>query len=112
MTFSPIPLEARKGFTPKQRAAVFLEHGGICHLCNGKIQVGQAFDIDHVIPLALGGTNDASNLRPAHSRCHRGTGSKTSDDVAAISRADRLAQKHFGIRKPKGRWPKRSFPKA
>lgn len=37
MTFSPIKLEPRKGFTPKQRAAVFLEHGGICHLCAGKI---------------------------------------------------------------------------
>ena len=112
MTFSPIPLEARKGFTPKQRATLFTEHGGLCHICNSKIQVGQAWDVDHVRPLAEGGTNDLSNLRPAHEKCHRGVGSKTSDDIKNISRADRLAQKHFGIRKPKGRWPKRSFPKA
>lgn len=112
MTFSPIPIEARKGFTTKQRAAVFLEHGGLCAICQGKIQVGQAFDIDHVIPLALGGTNEPSNLRPVHERCHRGTGSKTSDDVKAIARADRLAKKHFGIAgKKKKRLQSRPFPK-
>lgn len=112
MTFSPIPIEPRKGFTTKQRAAVFLESGGICHICQGKIQVGQAFDIDHVIPLALGGTNEPDNLRPVHVRCHRGTDSKTSDDVKAISRADRLAKKHFGMTpKKKGRLQSRPFPK-
>jgi 5-methylcytosine-specific restriction endonuclease McrA len=112
MIYTPITLKHRKSFSTKERAALFVEHGGLCHLCGGAIQAGQTWDVDHVIPLALGGTNDTSNLRPAHSRCHRGTGSKTSDDVKDISRADRLAQKHFGIRKPKGRWPKRSFPKA
>ena len=111
MTFSPIKLEPRKGFTPKQRAAVFSEHGGICHLCKAPIQAGQAWDIDHVTALALGGTNDAANLRPAHAKCHRGVGSKTSDDVKAISRADRLAQKHFGIKQKKGRLQSRPFPK-
>jgi 5-methylcytosine-specific restriction enzyme A len=112
MTFSPIPIEPRKGFTTKQRAAVFSEHGGICHLCKAPIQAGQAWDIDHVLPLALGGTNDAANLRPAHAKCHRGAGSKTSDDVKAISRADRLAKKHFGIAgKKKGRLQSRPFPK-
>jgi 5-methylcytosine-specific restriction endonuclease McrA len=112
MIYTPITLKHRKSFSTKERAALFVEHGGLCHLCEGAIQAGQTWDVDHVIPLALGGTNDTSNLRPAHSRCHRGIGSKTSDDVKDISRADRLAQKHFGIRKPKGRWPKRSFPKA
>ena len=110
MTFSPIPIEPRKGFTTKQRAAVFSEHGGKCHLCGAPIQAGQAWDIDHVIPLALGGTNDAANLRPAHAKCHRGTDSKTSDDVKSISRADRLAKKHFGIAAPKKKkWPLRPF---
>ena len=110
MKFSPIDLEIRRSFTTKQRAAVFSGHGGICAICQGKIQVGQAFDIDHVIPLALGGTNDATNLRPAHAKCHRGTDSKTSDDVKAIIRADRLAKKHFGIAAPKKKkWPSRPF---
>lgn len=112
MTFSPIPIEARKGFSTKQRALVFSDNGGKCHLCGAPIQAGQSWDIDHVLPLALGGTNDAANLRPAHTKCHRGVGSKTSDDVKAISRADRLAKKHFGIAgKKKGRLQSRPFPK-
>lgn len=111
MTFSPIKLEPRKGFNPKQRAVIFSENGGVCHLCGGPIQAGQAWDVDHVKALGMGGTNDASNLRPAHAKCHRGTGSKTSDDVKAISRADRLAKKHFGVTQKKGRIPSRPFPK-
>jgi 5-methylcytosine-specific restriction protein A len=111
MAFSPIPLERRKSFTDKQRATLFIEHGGRCHLCGGAIQAGQTWDVDHVIPLAQGGSNDPSNLRPAHEKCHRGVGSKTSDDVKAISRADRLAKKHFGIKQKKGRIPSRPFPK-
>ena len=110
-TFSPIKLEPRKGFSNKQRAAMFQEHRGICHLCKGLIKAGQAWDLDHVVPLALGGSNDASNLRPAHEKCHRGADSKTSDDIKAISRADRLAKKHFGITKKKGRLQSRPFPK-
>lgn len=79
-------------------------------MCGAPIQAGQAWDIDHVLPLALGGTNDAANLRPAHAKCHRGVGSKTSDDVKAIARADRLAKKHFGIAAPKKKkWPSRPF---
>jgi 5-methylcytosine-specific restriction enzyme A len=109
MTFSPISLVSRKVFSTKQRAKIFLEQNGICNICQGKIQVGQAFDIDHVIPLALGGTNDAENLRPVHERCHRGEGSKTSDDIKAIRRADRLAKKHHGMTKPKRKWPSRKF---
>jgi 5-methylcytosine-specific restriction endonuclease McrA len=111
MRFSPIDIDSRKTFTTKQRAEVFLVNDGICHICGAKIQVGQNFDIDHVLPLALGGTNDAANLRPAHAKCHRGVGSKTSDDVKAISRADRLAKKHFGVTQKKGRIPSRPFPK-
>ena len=33
-------------------------------------------DIDHVIPRAAGGTNDAWNLRPSCSECNRGLGGK------------------------------------
>jgi 5-methylcytosine-specific restriction endonuclease McrA len=111
MIYTPITLKHRKSFSTKERAALFVEHGGLCHLCGGAIQAGQTWDVDHVIPLALGGTNDPSNLRPAHAKCHRGVGSKTSDDIKAISRADRLAKKHFGIKTKKGQMQSRPFPK-
>lgn len=47
---------------------VMLEHGRICHVC----QQPMADQVDHVIPLAEGGADDETNLRPIHSLpCHR-----------------------------------------
>jgi 5-methylcytosine-specific restriction endonuclease McrA len=45
----------------KVRAQV-LAASTICHLCGED----GADAVDHVIPLAQGGSNDRSNLRPAH----------------------------------------------
>ena len=56
--------------------ASILRASDICHIC-GK---PGADAIDHVIPLARGGTSDPSNLRPAHhdtgDRCNRVKGDK------------------------------------
>ena len=38
----------------------------ICHLCG----IPGADSLDHVIPLSRGGTNEMSNLRPAHLACN------------------------------------------
>lgn len=52
----------------------------VCHICG---QPG-ADSVDHVIPLAHGGTEDLSNLRPAHMHpCNR---SKSDKDFAPIIR--------------------------
>jgi 5-methylcytosine-specific restriction protein A len=86
----------RRRYSAKQRAAIFAEHGGECHICGGKIGVGEAWDLDHVIPLALGGDDEPANLRPAHVKCHRGAGGKTAEDVATIAKAKRREAKHAG----------------
>lgn len=40
---------------------------GICHVCE---QAG-ANEVDHVVPLAEGGADDETNLRPIHpTPCH------------------------------------------
>jgi 5-methylcytosine-specific restriction endonuclease McrA len=50
--------------------------GNRCHLCEKKIDLGLSgknplgFTFDHVIPVSLGGTNDAENIRPAHWICN------------------------------------------
>lgn len=42
-------------------------HAGICHVCGGP----NATEVDHVIPISEGGTDDARNRRPIHPRpCH------------------------------------------
>lgn len=45
------------------------QHGGI-------VYPGQAFDVAHIIDVDLGGTDDPSNLGPAHPRCNRSDGGK------------------------------------
>jgi 5-methylcytosine-specific restriction protein A len=95
----------RKSLSATRKYAIFLDCGGVCHICGGKIAACEGWDIDHLIPLELGGQDDESNWRPAHRKCHR---NKTAQaDIPAIAKAKRRAMRHAGIRrKPGGR----SFP--
>lgn len=85
----------RRSLSPMRRLKVFEDAGGLCHICGQKI-FGKEWDAEHVIPLALGGADDDSNLRPAHKACH---GIKTRTDAASWSKAKRVKAKHLGIRK-------------
>ena len=90
-------MTARRSLSPMQRLKVFEAAKGVCHLCEQRIQVGQPWEVEHVRPLALGGADDESNMRPAHKACHAG---KTKADAASWSKAKRCAVKHNGIKKP------------
>lgn len=59
---------AGSGWSEQRRARdVIRRHRGICHVC-GEPGADQA---DHVVPLAQGGADALSNLRPIHSTpCH------------------------------------------
>lgn len=80
------------------RLRVFLRHGGVCHLSGRRIQPGDAWDLDHLVALANGGSHSESNLRPALRKPHR---AKTARDVAIKAKNDRVSKKHFGIKKPR-----------
>lgn len=43
---------------------------GTCHYCQGKFKVSQ-LTMDHVVPLARGGTSTPGNLVPACLACNR-----------------------------------------
>lgn len=84
---------------PKRvRLRVFERCGGRCHISGIKIQPGDKWDMDHVIPLVLGGENRELNLAPALSTEHR---KKTAADVAQKSKERRVRAKHIGLHKPK-----------
>jgi len=85
----------RKTISAKTRVALFQKRGGICHICGGKINVGESWDIDHCIPLAMGGEDSEENWELAHSVCHR---TKTTDDVANIAKAKRREIRHLGVK--------------
>lgn len=94
-------MTARKSFSKKERAAIFERSGGTCHLCLGKIQPIEAWEVEHIRPLSMGGDNEPENLAPAHVKCHA---SKTASEAAPRARADRLRAKHLGT------WPKSKRP--
>lgn len=87
----------RRTLSTRARAAVFLAGDGCCHLCGGRIGVGEAWEVEHVIPLAMGGDDEGDNLRPAHRKCHR---AKTDADVTAIAKAKRREAAHCGWKAP------------
>jgi 5-methylcytosine-specific restriction endonuclease McrA len=66
----------RKGLTSLVRKEVYEHYGAECWLCEQpidmtiRVPLGGAFTVDHVLPVAAGGTNDMENLRPAHRRCN------------------------------------------
>ncbi|MBP0441362.1 HNH endonuclease [Tianweitania sediminis] len=85
----------RKSFSNKDRARIFVAHDGICHLCGGHIQIGQAWDLEHVIAWELSRDDSDKNLRPAHRKCHKIKTHK--HDRPAISKAKNLEAKHRGF---------------
>lgn len=81
--------------TPKRRAEVFRDAGGICHLCSRKIAPGEPWDVEHPRALGLGGADDASNWLPAHKDCHAG---KTAQDIRIMRKADRQMKAAAGVK--------------
>jgi HNH endonuclease. len=100
----------RRRLSRTTRLSIFMAADGICHMCGGRIQAGQAWDVSHVIPLALGGADDETNWRPAHRKCHRDHTAQT--DIPAIARAKRREAKHLGAHAPAQRIKSRGFDRA
>ena len=42
-----------------------------CYLCGKVISESEPIDVDHLVEVAEGGSNDLSNLATAHVSCHR-----------------------------------------
>ncbi|MBN8189508.1 HNH endonuclease [Salipiger thiooxidans] len=86
----------RRRWTAKRRLALFEAHKGTCHICGEKIDgTREAWDVEHIIPLAMGGDDDEGNCAPAHASCHK---AKTKEDAGNIAKANRVRAKHFGAR--------------
>lgn len=97
----------RRKLSVMRRLKVFEDAGGTCHICELKVRSGEGWDVEHVIPLALGGEDTAANMRPAHKDCHA---DKTKADAASWSKAKRVKAKSLGIRKagwPKSKWKRK-----
>jgi 5-methylcytosine-specific restriction endonuclease McrA len=74
--------------TPARRRAVLSQSGGICGACLNPLD--GPVEIDHIIPLELGGDECLNNLQALHPACHR---EKTKRDIKAIAKMRRLQAK-------------------
>ncbi len=82
--------------TALQRLRIFEAAAGLCHICGGRIDgTRERWDVEHVIPLALGGEDADHNIRPAHVACHR---AKSARDAAVLAKSNRVRAKHHGAR--------------
>ena len=96
-----IKTQRRITFSTSFRLNLFLKRKGLCSDCSLKIDAGKAWDIDHVLPLALGGTNEPKNLQILCKPCHRSKTTKA--DIPAIAKTKRLKARHLGARSPSTR---------
>jgi 5-methylcytosine-specific restriction protein A len=90
----------RPSLTKAQRVKVFDAAGGVCHICGGRIHLGQPWNVEHVRARSLGGADSADNYRPAHLACHK---PKTAVEATIRAKADRVRGKHIGAKPAKGR---------
>ena len=87
----------RRSISTKERLRLFTHHGGVCHICGGKIDgTRETWDVEHVTPIALGGDESDENRKPAHTKCHK---AKTRNDVRKIRKADRVHARHVGAKR-------------
>lgn len=59
----------RKQFSQKERMVIYNNNKGRCAIC-GKFVPYDSFTVDHIIPLAKGGTNAIDNLQVACGVCN------------------------------------------
>lgn len=91
--------DKRGAMTAKRIAIVWARCDGHCVGCKRKLYPGDDFEIDHVIALSKGGTDQDDNLQLLCSGCHI---IKTGGDVSDAAKSKRIYIKHV-VPKGKGK---------
>jgi 5-methylcytosine-specific restriction endonuclease McrA len=79
------------GFSDEARSRIYDRTGGYCHICGRKVYFQNygflgargAWEVEHSIPWALGGTDHLNNLYAACIVCNRGKGTASTRTVRA-----------------------------
>lgn len=64
----------RKTFTEQEKKDLIIQYKNCCAICKSKTS---EFEIDHIMPLACGGSNEIENIQPLCIDCHK---TKTSEE--------------------------------
>jgi 5-methylcytosine-specific restriction endonuclease McrA len=87
-------MKRRRSLSNMDRLNLFIQRHGQCAHCEMKIMPGKRWDVDHVIPIALGGSNNVENLQILCWSCHI---TKTAyEDIPRIAKTNRLLVRHHG----------------
>lgn len=78
-------------WTSARRRQIFDRTSGKCHICHGTLEFlsygkDGGWEIEHSNPRVKGGTDRLNNLYPAHAKCNRSKGARSTS----------LARKRFG----------------
>ncbi len=84
---------SRRSLSTRDRVKVFSAADGICYLCKQRIKPREAWEAEHPVPHAIGGSDNVSDLLPVHVACHA---DKTKRDVREIAKTKRIHAKHIG----------------
>lgn len=95
-----IPHTKRRAMTKPRAAKIFLVRNGMCILCGTQIRLSDSWYVEHVHALCLGGSDDDSELWPAHTRCKA---VKDAQDAGKKAKRDTAVTKGW---KPAGEAPK------
>ncbi len=89
----------RRKLTPHRRLKVWEKTGGVCVVCDSRIDgVRERWIVEHIRALELGGADDIANLGPAHEACAL---EKTREDHRREAHAKRQKIRHLGADVPK-----------
>ena len=80
------------------RLRIFRRENGICYLSGVKIEAGVKWELEHRVPLSMGGRHSEDNLFPALVGPHK---AKTAAEAKGRAKADAVAKRNLGIAAPK-----------
>jgi 5-methylcytosine-specific restriction endonuclease McrA len=103
----PVELEPRKAMTAARRRRILAKSDGHCSYPD--CEVTEGLEIDHQIPLALGGKDTDENL---FALCRHHHGMKTRLDVKMIAKAKRIVRKNSPETRKPARLQSRGFDKT
>lgn len=79
----------RRVLSDSEKLELIQEFNSCCAACELELQVSD-FEIDHIVPLSSGGSNDISNLQPLCKDCHKQK-SKAEKELGIYSITDETA---------------------
>ncbi len=89
--------ELNRGFaiTDELKRKLLREQRSVCALCGSAIANLRECDVDHLLPLAKGGTNLESNLVASHRQCNKEKHAKTLREYVAWRERNRMSRSTF-----------------